>query len=139
MLAHFQHVSLTFQHACLVWMIFSPISVLTFRPTGVFVEHALGNQRHAHSCAICAVDALFWAKGDEVTIQSFGLERICESKLLVAHSWATVPHLLRLTSERQSAVTLFVTTLWDDDWGNGVHHTQNVYTRCVTDANCSKM
>ena len=86
------------------------------------------------------MDTLFWTKGDEETILSFGLERSCESnKLLVAHSWATVLHPLRLTSERQSAVTLFVTTLWDDDWGNGVHHTQNVHTRCVTDTNCSKM
>ena len=52
-MAHFQHVSLTFQHTHLVW-IFSPVWALTFHQTDVFAEHTLDNQRHAHWAILCS-------------------------------------------------------------------------------------
>ena len=105
-MAHFRRVSLTFQHAHLD-LIFSPISALTFHLTDAFAERTLDNQTRAHR-ATCAVDTWFWTKGHGKMVLSFHLERGCESKLPVAHPWATVMNLKRLTSERQSAVTLFL-------------------------------
>ena len=102
---HSQHVSLTFQHACLD-LIFSPISALTFHPMDAFAEHTLGNQTRVH-CVTCVVDAWFWTRGHGKTVLSFCLECDCESKLLVVRSLSTEMNLKRLASEKRSAATLF--------------------------------
>ena len=99
-------VSLTFLHTHLGW-IFSPIWVLTFRPTGAFVERMLDTQMHEH-CATHTMGIWFWTKGHGKKVLSFCLERNCESKLLVVRSWSMTMSLKRLASERRSAVTSFV-------------------------------
>ena len=104
-MAHSQHVSLTFQHACL-GLIFSPILASTFHLTGAFAERTLGNRTHA-CCATCVMNTWFWTKGHGKTVLSFCLERNCESKLLVARSLSMEMSLKHLASERRSAVTLF--------------------------------
>ena len=99
-------VSRTFPHTHLVW-IFFPTWVLTFHLKVVSAECALDNQTHA-CCATCAMDALFSTTDHVTTVLSFCLEDGCQSKLLVVRSWAMVLHLLCLTNEKQSEVTLFL-------------------------------
>ena len=105
-MVHCQRVSLTLPHSHLDW-IFSPIWVLTFHPTDAFEEHRQDIQMHVHH-ATCMVDTWFWTRGRGKMTQSFCLACGCESKLPVAHPWATEMNLKRLANERGSAAALFL-------------------------------